>query len=98
MVNAELIGFPVGHSPMLHTFSYDGATYMVSFRRNNNQLQAALYRRGDAAIRDLSRTPEELAGFSEEAIRAGYIELAEWLVKCQAVREAREQFRLEDAA
>jgi hypothetical protein len=43
---------------MLHAFSYNGATYMVSFRRNNNQLEAALYRRGDASIRDLSRRPE----------------------------------------
>ena len=83
---------------MLHTFSYNGATYMVSFRRENGQLRAALYRRGDASIRDLSRTPEELAGFSEEAIRVAYIELAEWLVRCQVLREAVERHLLEDAA
>ena len=39
----------------------------------------------------------ELSGFSDEAVRAGYIGVAEWLVKGQAVREAVRHL-LEDAA
>jgi hypothetical protein len=57
------------------------------------RLPPALYRREDSSIKELMPfTPGELSGFSEEAIRAGYIGLAKWLVKSEAVREAVERF------
>jgi hypothetical protein len=78
-----------------HAFSVDGHTYIVSFRCTDDGWRAGLYRRGDASVRELTAfEPAELAGFSEEAIRAGYIGLAKWLVKSEEVREAV----LEDAA
>ncbi len=83
-----------------YVFAYDGATYVVSFKRVEDQWRAALYRREDSSIRELSPyTPSpELPGFSEQAIRAGYIAVAEWLVKCQVGREAVGRFLLDDAA
>ena len=82
-----------------HVFSHDGATYVVSFKRVDDQWRAALYRRDASAIKELVPfTAGELSGFSEEAIRAGYIGAAKWLVECQAVREAIEHIRLQDAA
>jgi hypothetical protein len=72
-----------------HVFSVDGATYVVSFKRIDDQWRAALYRREDSSIKELTPfTAGELSGFSEEAIRAGYIGLAKWLVKSEAAREA----------
>ena len=83
-----------------HVFSYGGATYVVSFKGMADDLwRAAVYRREDSSIKELTPfTAGELSGFSEEAIRAGYIGLAKWVVKCEAMREAVEQSHLNDAA
>jgi hypothetical protein len=82
-----------------HSFTDNGATYMVSFRRSGDQLRVALYRREDATLRELPAfLPEEVALFSAEAIRAGYIGLAEWLVKCEAFRTAVADVQLRAAA
>jgi hypothetical protein len=82
-----------------HVFFHAGATYVVAFKRVDDQWRAVLYRRDDSSIKEL--TPfkaEELTGFSEDAIRAGYIGVAEWLVKCQVVRQGVDRFLLTDAA
>ena len=61
-----------------HTFSHDGATYVVSFKPIGDQWRAALYKRDDGSVRELGPIAEEaLAGLSEHAIRAGFIGLAE---------------------
>ena len=62
-----------------HVFSHDGATYVVSFKRVDDQWRAALYQRDASSIKQLIPfTAGELSGFSEEAIRAGYIGAAKW--------------------
>ena len=82
-----------------HVFSHDGAAYVVSFKRVDDQWRAALYQRDDSSVKELIPfTAGELSGFSEHAIRAGYIGVAEWLVKCQVVREAIERHLLDHAA
>jgi hypothetical protein len=82
-----------------HVFSHDGATYVVSFKRVDDQWRAALYQREDSSVKELTPfTAGELSRFSDEAIRAGYIGVAEWLVKCQVVREAVERHLLHVAA
>ena len=74
-----------------HTFSHDGATYVVSFKCIEDQWRAALYQRDDGSIAELGPVAvEDLSGLSEHAIRAGYIGLAEWLVRGQAARQAVE--------
>ena len=71
-----------------HTFSHDGATYVVSFKPNEDQWRAALYKRDDGSITELGPIAvEDLSGLSEHAIRAGYIGLAEWLVKGRADKQ-----------
>jgi len=82
-----------------HVFSHDGAAYVVSFKRVDDQWRAALYQRDDSSVKELIPfTAGELSGFSEQAIPAGYIGVAEWLVKCQVVREAIERHLLDHAA
>jgi hypothetical protein len=72
---------------------------VVSFKRVDDQWRAALYQREDASFKELIPfTAGELSGFSEEAIRAGFIGVAEWIVKGRVVREAVERHLLEDAA
>jgi hypothetical protein len=62
-----------------HVFSHDEATYILSFRQADNQWLAGLYRRGDTAVRLIPRFPQ--SGFSDEAIRVGYITVATCLIK-----------------
>jgi hypothetical protein len=82
-----------------HAFSHDGATYVVSFKPIKDQWRAALYKRDDGSITELGPVAaEDLIGLSDHAIRAGYIGLAEWLVKGQAVRQAAKRANLEKAA
>jgi hypothetical protein len=82
-----------------HVFSHDGATYVVSFKRVDDQWRAALYQREDSSVKELIPfTAGEVASFSEDAIRAGYIGVAEWLVKCQLVRQAVDRLLLQNAA
>jgi Anti-sigma factor NepR len=67
---------------LAHAFSHDGAGYEVSFRRMDGQWFAAVSRLGDAASRALPGFADNaVRPFSEAAIRAGYIGLAEWLVR-----------------
>jgi hypothetical protein len=82
-----------------HAFSHDGATYVVSFKPIGDQWRAALYKRDDGSISELGPiAAEDLSGLSDHAIRAGYIGLAEWLVKGQTIREALKCAHLDDAA
>ena len=82
-----------------HTFSHDGATYVVSFKLIADQWRAVLYRRDDGSITELGPVAvEDLVGLSEHAIRAGYIGLAEWLVKGRAARQAVKRAHLDEAA
>ena len=82
-----------------HAFSHDGATYVVSFKPIEDQWRAALYKRDDGSITELGPVAaEDLIGLSDHAIRAGYIGLAQWLVKRQAYRPALKRARLEEAA
>jgi hypothetical protein len=81
-----------------HVFTHDGATYVVSFKRVDDQWRAALYQREDSSVRELIPfTAAEVASFSENAIRAGYIGVAEWLVKGHIMREAVERHLLDAA-
>ena len=53
-----------------HTFSQDGATYVVSFKCMGDQWRAALYKRDDGSITELGPiAAEDLIGVSESAIR-----------------------------
>ena len=82
-----------------HTFSHDGATYVVSFKPIGDHWRAALYKRDDGSITELGPiAAEDLVGLSDHAIRAGYIGLAEWLVERQAVPPALKRAHLNDAA
>jgi hypothetical protein len=73
-----------------HTFLHDGATYVVSFKPIGDQWRAALYQRDDGTITELGPiAAEDLIGLSEHAIRAGYIGLAEWLVKVHSPGRCR---------
>ena len=82
-----------------HTFSHDGATYVVSFKPTKDQWRAALYKRDDGFITELGPVAvEDLVGLSDHAIRAGYIGLAEWLVKVRAARPVLKRAHLDDAA
>ena len=67
---------------LAHGFSHDGAGYEVSFKRMDGQWFAAVSRHGDAASRALPAFGDTtVRPYSDEAIRAGYIGLAEWLVR-----------------
>jgi hypothetical protein len=82
-----------------HTFSYDGTTYVVSFKLIADQWRAVLYRRDNGSIAELGPVAiEDLSGLSEHAIRAGYIGLAEWLVRGQAARQALKRAHWEEVA
>jgi hypothetical protein len=79
-----------------HAFSHDGATYVVSFKCSEDQWRAALYKRDDGSITELGPiAAEALIDLSDHAIRAGYMGLAEWIVRpsSQASREARAPWR-----
>jgi len=63
-----------------HVFSYDGAAYIVTFRKVDGRWLAALHRRGDAFVRLLPPYVEEHPDrYSDHAIRAGYIAVARWI-------------------
>jgi hypothetical protein len=82
-----------------HAFSHDGATYVVSFKPTGDQWRAALYKPDDGSITELGPiAAEALSGLSDHAIRAGYIGLAEWMVKGEAIRQALKCAHLDDAA
>ena len=82
-----------------HAFSHGGATYVVSFKCSEDQWRAALYKRDDGSITELGPgASEALIGLSDHAIRAGYIGLAEWIVKGRAARQAVKRAHLGEAA
>lgn len=65
-----------------HAFSHQDTGYEVSFRRIDSQWFAALCRSGSPVSCSIKPfTAEQIGSFSDEAVRAGYIALAEWLVK-----------------
>ena len=65
-----------------YSFSHEGVTYDVLFTRADDQWFAALWRMGDKHARLLPSLHDEFAGrFSDDAIRSGFITLAEWLIK-----------------
>src|SRR3712207_1753047 len=65
-----------------HAFSHDGADYEVSFSRMDGQWFAIVSRQGHGSSRALPGFGDDSIGpFSDGAVRAGYIGLAEWLVK-----------------
>ncbi len=67
---------------LAHAFSHDGAAFEVSFSRMDGQWFACLSRPGHGCGRALPAFGDDsLGSFSDEAIRAGYIGLAEWLVR-----------------
>ena len=54
-----------------HAFSHDGATYVVSFKPIGDQWRAALYKRDDASITELSPVAaDDLIGLSDRAAGA----------------------------
>ncbi len=67
---------------LTHAFSHDGSDYEVSFNRMDGQWFAAVSRHGHGSGRALPAFGDDsLGSFSDDAVRAGYIGLAEWLVK-----------------
>jgi len=65
-----------------HVFSHDGDAYEVSFQRMDGQWFAALGREGDEIGQPLRAFAEDEVGpLSDQAIRVGYISLAQWLAK-----------------
>jgi hypothetical protein len=67
---------------LAHAFSHDSAAYQVSFTRMDGQWFATISRSDRALSRPLPAFVDEgLGPFSDGATRAGYIALAEWLVK-----------------
>lgn len=67
---------------LAHAFSHDGSGYEVSFKRMDGQWFAAVSRPEEAASRPLPAFADNaVRPFSDAAIRAGYIGLAEWLVR-----------------
>ena len=64
-----------------YSFSHSDATYDVLFTRSDGRWFAALWRVGDKHARLLPLLHDEYAGcFSDNAIRSGFITLAEWLI------------------
>ncbi len=66
---------------LAHPFSHDGSDYEVSFSRMDGQWFAAVSRPSTGSRRVLPAFGDESLGpFSDDAIRAGYVGLAEWLI------------------
>ncbi|HEY7383857.1 MAG TPA: hypothetical protein VH743_09330 [Beijerinckiaceae bacterium] len=64
-----------------YSFSHSGATYDLLFTRSDGRWFAALWRVGDKHARLLPSLQDEFGGrFSDNAIRSGFITLAEWLI------------------
>ena len=79
---------------LAYAFTHDGAGYEVSFTRMDGQWFAGL-RRGHGPSRALPAFGDDSLGtFSDDAIRAGYIGLAEWLVRNDDWREEEESCAL----
>ncbi len=65
-----------------HRFLHAGIAYDVEFHRMDGQWFAVLYAQGYEHGRALHPFPSEMiGGGSEDAIRAGFIGVAIWLVK-----------------
>jgi hypothetical protein len=61
-------------------FWYEGAAYIVTFRKVDGQWRAALHRRGDGFVHLLPPCAEEHPGrYSDDAIRAGHLAVARWI-------------------
>lgn len=65
-----------------HGFSHAGVAYEVRFRRMDNQWFATLYVEGEEHGMPLLPSPNDISiQLSDEAVRVGFIAVAEWLVK-----------------
>jgi hypothetical protein len=65
-----------------HEFTHSGVAYEVRFQRTENQWFASLHVKGQEHGWPLLPSPNELSvQLSDEAIRVGFIAVAEWLVK-----------------
>jgi hypothetical protein len=65
-----------------HEFSHSGVAYEVRFQWGDNQWSAVLYAAGQEQGWPLLPSPDELSvKLSDEAIRVGFIAVAEWFVK-----------------
>jgi hypothetical protein len=88
-------GTPESAAMLAHAFSHDGAAYEVSFSRMDGQWFATVSRPGYASGRALPAYGDDsLGSFSDQAIRAGYIGLAEWLVRTGDWSDAAESCAL----
>jgi hypothetical protein len=82
-----------------YSFSHCGVTYDLLFTRADGQWFAALWPMGNKHARLLPSLHDEFAGrFSDDAIRAGFITLAEWLIKSGRWAQEFEQDRRELAS
>jgi hypothetical protein len=82
-----------------YSFSHSGVTYDLLFTRSDGQWFAALWRTGDKHARLLPSLHDEFAArFSDDAIRSGFITLAEWLLKSGRWAQEVEQERHELAS
>jgi hypothetical protein len=67
-----------------HEFNHSGVAYEVRFQRADNQWFATLYVEGQEQGWPLLPSPDELSvQLSDDAIRVGFIAVAEWLVKTE---------------
>ena len=70
-----------GGGMLLHAFTRAHVTYEVRFTRMDGHWFASLHVAGERHSRPLLPWPDDIpAGVSSQAIRAGYISSAEWLV------------------
>jgi hypothetical protein len=66
----------------LRVFAHAGASYEVRLVTVDGSQYATLHRAGTSRQRALHPFPEEVPpGLSADALQAGYIAVAEWLVK-----------------
>lgn len=73
---------PVAPSVVLHIFTHSGVNYEVRFRKIDGQSFAALFIAASNHGRPLLPSPDDVpTSLSVRSIRAGYIGVAEWLVK-----------------
>jgi hypothetical protein len=71
-----------GSETVLHVFSHAGAHYEVHLRNIEGAEFAALRPAGTSSFRMLHPFPDEVpVGLSDHSRKAGYIAVAEWLVK-----------------
>ena len=72
----------VASNTLLHSFAHRGVSYEVRSHTVDGACFAMLFIVGNPTGRPLHPYPDEIpSGLSPDAIRSGYAEVAEWLVK-----------------